>query len=650
MPAMIRIDTPLPPPPWAVMQRALLRAQVPALEAFYAKYFDERGYLRCVPRWGGDDGADDAAENFTGWTLLYALGAGEAVLERYLSAWEGHLRQYTEARTTEVEFARGGMYFKEFPVMFDWGHNGEGFNAFFLQGLCTPYDAAFQARTRRYAGFYLGEDPIARNYDPRHRVIRSMFNGSRGPLLRKATALDWAGDPIEIAGRFKPGHQEHSYEQMLAHFAEYTDVEGDHPLNLQTTTLALNAYLIAGEAKYRDWIVEYVGAWRERTAANGGIIPSNVGLDGTLGGACGGRWWGGTYGWGFTIDDYLNPGSGGRIHRHSFIERAPLAFGNALLATGDHAYVDTWRGVIEGVNANAKVAGGQTLYPHCYGEEEGSPGWYNYRPEPYANGALPVWFWSMREADKKLIAGHEWIRYLDGANPDYPVAALQQEFAELRRRGQRLQEDISSPDTRMSDDSMDANPALTTALTRLMLGGFEPRHYGFPLHCRLRYFDPERRRPGLPRRGGAGRRHVGVGSDGNAGQPGSGGRPLRSDAGRRLRRTPLRHGARRHRAHRRGAGCRRPPLGHRAPGAGLRRPPDVRAAPLHRAPHLHLPLAPPRITGTGAGRNPPYSRRSRNRRGHRSNTAKRRPPVAERFQVHVRLGVEDQQRLKVDMI
>ena len=45
---------------------------------------------------------------------------------------------------------------------------------------------------------------------------------------------------------------------------------------------------------------------------------------------------------------------------------------------------------------------------------------------------------------------------------------------------------------------MGANPALTNALTRLMLGGYEPRHYGFPLHCRLRYFDPTRRRSGMP--------------------------------------------------------------------------------------------------------------------------------------------------------
>lgn len=63
------------PPAWAVMQRALLNAQIPVIETFHSKYFDERGYLRCVPRWGGDEGADDAAENFTGWTLLYTLGA-----------------------------------------------------------------------------------------------------------------------------------------------------------------------------------------------------------------------------------------------------------------------------------------------------------------------------------------------------------------------------------------------------------------------------------------------------------------------------------------------------------------------------------------------------------------------------------------------
>ena len=44
----------------------------------------------------------------------------------------------------------------------------------------------------------MGEDPEAPNYDPAHKIIRSMENGSRGPMLRKATALDWVGDPFDV--------------------------------------------------------------------------------------------------------------------------------------------------------------------------------------------------------------------------------------------------------------------------------------------------------------------------------------------------------------------------------------------------------------------------------------------------------------------
>ena len=153
----------------------------------------------------------------------------------------------------------------------------------------------------RFAGFYMGTDPQADNDDPAHRVIRSMFNGSRGPLMRKSTGLDWAGDSIEVEGRFKPGHGERNYAEMVAHFEDYNDVVGDHPLNLSTTTLAFNAIMLSGDAAYKDWLVNDVDAWRERTAANDGIIPTNIGLDGSLGGASDGKWYGGVYGWGFAV-------------------------------------------------------------------------------------------------------------------------------------------------------------------------------------------------------------------------------------------------------------------------------------------------------------------------------------------------------------
>ena len=158
----------------------------------------------------------------------------------YKLGWEGHLL-YTEEKTVEVELARDGMLYKEFPASLDWFHHGESMSVFNLQGLSDPNDDAFMIRVRRYAGLYMDEDSQAKNYDPEHKIIRSLFNGSRGPLMRKATALDWAGDPFEADGRFDAAHGERNFDEMLQHFEEYTDVVGDHPINLAATTLAVNA-------------------------------------------------------------------------------------------------------------------------------------------------------------------------------------------------------------------------------------------------------------------------------------------------------------------------------------------------------------------------------------------------------------------------
>ncbi len=185
-------------------------------------------------------------------------------------------------------------------------------------------------------------------------------------MLRKATALDWTGDPIEVTNRFLHlGHGEQSYEQMLAHFKDYGDVAGDHPLNLLSTTQALNAYLATGEQKYKDWLLEYVEAWRERMMANHNIIPSNVGLNGKIGGETNGKWYGGTYGWGFSP---IVPQTGERQHRN----RVPwsfIGFMNAYLLTRDDKYVEAWRKQSDTINANVKVENGRNVYPHMYGDK-----------------------------------------------------------------------------------------------------------------------------------------------------------------------------------------------------------------------------------------------------------------------------------------
>ena len=486
----IVIDARMSPPTWALLQRQLLAANAAACREFYAKYFDERGYLRCVERWGGDDGPDDAIENCLDWPLLAALGAPADVQRLYEQAWEGHLRQYTAAKTTDVPFARDGMYYKEFPVMFDWLHNGEGLVVFNLMGLNNSRDREFQNRVKRYAGFYLNEDPGAPNYDREHKIIRSLFNGSRGPLLRKATALDWAGDPIEVENRFRPRHGERNYEEMLAHFKDYNDIVGDHPQNLQATSLAFNAFALTHESKYKSWLLEYVDAWCQRAAANGDILPSNVGLDGKIGGSAGGKWFGGVYGWGFTV---VQPQDGKLVHRN----RAAAGFyglANAYMLTGDGRYLETWRKQMDAVNAQSRLDNGRRLYPRMYGEE----GWYDWRAEPYAEHALELYLLSLRGDDRQRTPGSGWLDFLEGKRPDYPETALRGDLSRIRSRVLAMRDDPTTPDTRLADDPMQFNPASVDALLELAMGGVSPGRSGNVLIAALRYFDPDHRRAGLP--------------------------------------------------------------------------------------------------------------------------------------------------------
>jgi hypothetical protein len=487
-PDSILIDTPMPAPEWARLERQLLADSTPAALEFYRKYYDDKGHVQCVLRWGADDGPDDAFENFAGWPELHALGGADEILARYMAAHDGMIAQYTEAKTTEVPAGKGGMYYKEFSAQADWMHHGEGLRVFNRMALSVPTDPTYVARARRFAGFYMGEDPEAPNYDPQRTLIRSLINGSRGPLLRQATPIDWVGDPIDIT-KFRAEHNERSFDEMLAHYAEYGDVVGDSFLNLVATTLPLDAYLVTGDAKYRRWIVDYMDAWLDRMAGNGDIIPSFVDLEGRVGGPAG-RWWGNAYGWGFSP---VNPVTGQRENRNR-IPRAVVGFNNALWVTGDQKYVDAWRRMISAVNANARTVDGRQQYPTMYGDS----GWYGWQAQPWNVGALEVWYWSMRTDDLARVASDPWVRYLQGQNPRYPETALQADLAAMRARLYRLRHDATPADQRLADNMMDVNPAAVDAMIRLTLGGLPPGRDGGLLNARLRYFDPARKRAGLP--------------------------------------------------------------------------------------------------------------------------------------------------------
>jgi hypothetical protein len=488
----IQITSPMAPPGWALLECELLRANTSACEAFADRYLDDRGFLLHTATWGTLAGTDDAIETFMNWTLLHSLGASDSVLELFKKAQEGHFIQYKEVTTQTTDIAKDGCYYKEFMPMSDWLHNGEAMRGFHFQGLSDPTDDLFQTRVRRYAGFYMNEDPEADNYDPEHKIIRSIWNGSKGPMLRDATGYDWVGDPL--SGKFNLLHVdggrdemmdfEEMYPEMLRHYEgprfirEFYHSAGDHPLNLIATNLFVNAYALMGEEKYRDWIVEYVGAWKERIERNNGNIPTNIGLDGTIGGEFDGKWYMGPYGW----------------NGYNTFDRGPWrGFSNALLVTGDQAYIDVLRHQIDNIYAQQKVTGGKVTLPHNYGDE----GWYNWTTNLYTHRLIDIYLWSMDRKDLERIPSTGWIAFLEGENPGYPEQAFRRDLSRIREKTEFIQNDPTTPDTRLADWLMNTGQAATNGLMNLMMGAYVSGKQ-WTLHARVRYFDPARNRAGIP--------------------------------------------------------------------------------------------------------------------------------------------------------
>jgi hypothetical protein len=81
-------------------------------------------------------------------------------------------------------------------------------------------------------------------------------------------------------------------------------------------------------------------------------------------------------------------------------------------------------------------------------------------------------------------------------------------MARMRQHMEEVDNDTTSPDMRLADSALEYNPASIIPLTQLIEGGLYLQHGswarssmsqgGTLLFARLRYFDPDRRRAGLP--------------------------------------------------------------------------------------------------------------------------------------------------------
>ena len=499
---IVQSQLPTRAPAWAVLERQLFDAMDQAAPIFIDKYTRPGGSLVWTESYPGDGvWADDLYEAFFNWPVFYALGGSAYTGEKAVHQWNALTCQITN------DYGRAS---KEFINDDDWFHNSENYIYFYALGLSDPTNAEMMRRARRFAGFYMSEDPEVPNYDPAHKIIRSPFSGSKGPLFH--ARFD------DVRYNLEHGHTTlgPGFELPQNWFADAATrariharfdavvMNGDIPVNLGVVPMVAHAYLLTHEEKYRDWVVEYVEAWLERIEKNGGIIPDNIGPKGIIGENRQGEWWGGFYGWAATFSQQMIGSA------------LTVAAESAYLITGENRYLHLIRSQLDMLLERAREENGQLQIPHRY---KGGSGWTDYGP-PRSQEAVHLWAASMAPQDwerlEKLRQGdsHDWttvssrgprgeddrawISYLAGDCPGYPEAILQANYAEIHRRVQAIQEDEADLKTVDEHHWQQRTPVVPEALVQLTTGGPQAIYWGGLSRGRLRYFDARQQRPGLP--------------------------------------------------------------------------------------------------------------------------------------------------------
>lgn len=515
MTASLQADQTAHIPNWALRQRHLIAAMNEAAPVYQERYTRRDGTFVWREKWPGMDGSDDGYESYHNWPLFYALGGSQELHERSRFLWDAVTRQ----------FRQYGQIYREFDAYYDWMHHGESSIYFYYFGLADPHREPDRARALRFAGFYTGDDPEVENWDPEKKMIRSPITGSKGPRFQNSWE-DWethrwvlANYPVPFDDLDVPTEMKSWRQGEVVPMADWEDdavyakildalnerqMRCDVPLNLSSTSLITNAFLYTGDDRYRRWVVDYLEAWADRIQANDGLCPDNVGPNGEIGETMDGKWWGGYYGWRWP---------------HGFmtiIEPLTIASMNAVLLTGDMSYLDIPRGQLDRILDLGREEEGRLLVPYRHTDD----GWCSYRPMS-PHHAAQIWYMSQAEQDRKRLdhipetqtdwlavkpgraKGDDlhfgpWYCYLDGRHPDYPRRILEEQYAEVLRRMDKIRNDHSDPETWDVHHWQNVNPVHTEGLIQLTCGGPQIIYHGGLLHVRLRYFDALARRPGLP--------------------------------------------------------------------------------------------------------------------------------------------------------
>jgi hypothetical protein len=174
----------------------------------------------------------------------------------------------------------------EYERGYDWFHRGESLLLLYFLTMASP--SRWAERSVRSAELYV--DHAHGNYDPARRIIRRPHNGSDPTGLFPGTHYPWLdrearcyGFPLDWLLPGGSPEPERALDPRLTGPMTARMGAGDSAVNLAAAGLVQNAWILTGDPRYRDWMERYADAWRERAAANRGIIPDNVGPDGVVG-------------------------------------------------------------------------------------------------------------------------------------------------------------------------------------------------------------------------------------------------------------------------------------------------------------------------------------------------------------------------------
>ena len=100
----VALTSPVAPPRWALMERALFDLMHEAGVQFVQRYTRPDGTLIWRDEWPDMDGSDDGYESFFNFPLFYALGGHEEIHALARKEWDAVTRQFTEYGQIYKEF------------------------------------------------------------------------------------------------------------------------------------------------------------------------------------------------------------------------------------------------------------------------------------------------------------------------------------------------------------------------------------------------------------------------------------------------------------------------------------------------------------------------------------------------------------------